>query len=120
MKDMEMYERKDFIQIDFQNGKFQTVCLTNSVSLTGTGDEAVKFEVMQKFNDNLEECIKFTIGAMSAIRLFKEDVYNPVDYIEIVYTKEAKQRILSKKYRIAEFVYPDLKKMKGVWKQWLL
>lgn len=118
-KNMEVYERKDFIQIDYKDKRFQTVIVTESYSLPDVENEHVRFEVMQQFGENLEECIKFTIGAMSAVNLFKESVYRPVDFVEVVFTKKAKQRILSKRDRIAEIWYPDLKVLKGVWKKWL-
>lgn len=113
---MELYERKDFIQIDYRDNNFFTVNIIKAHPLKENGDEPIDFGILQRFGENLEECIKFTIGAMSAIRLFKEGIYRPVDYIEIIFTRQAKERILSKKYRIAEYTYPDLKKMKGVWK----
>lgn len=111
---MELYERRDFIQIDYRNGNFLTVCMQSMPKDKGDKEE-VNFGILQRFKDNLEECIKFTLGAMSATRLFIEREYRPVDYIEIVYTKEAKSQILKKKYRIAEMIYPDLKLLKKGW-----
>lgn len=113
---MEVAERTDFIQIDFKDGQFITVCITGSRSLPGVEREHVDFGIMQRFGNALEDCIKFTLGAMSAIRLFKEGVYRPSDIIEIVFTKEAKERILKRKYRGAEILFPDLRTMKNIWK----
>lgn len=113
---MELWERKDFIQIDYKDGNFQTVCVTRILEVDAKGNERLYFDIMQQFRENLEECIKFTIGAMSAIRLFKKAVYMPVDYIEVIFTENAKRRIMSKKYRVAEYIYPDLKQLKGAWK----
>ena len=112
---MKKEERPDFIQIDFRENQFITVCITNAVPLYGTNQEKVDFAIMQRFCDNLEECIKFTIGAMSTLRLFKNEVYRPTNIIEVVFTKEAKARIKNKKYRIANLIFPDLKLMAKGW-----
>ena len=111
---MELHERRDFIQIDYRDGNFLTVCMTDILKHKGSKMD-VRFEILQRFKDNLEECIKFTLGAMSATRLFIAKEYRPADYIEIVYTKEAKRQILKKKYLIAEMTYPDLKLLKKGW-----
>lgn len=111
---LELHERRDFIQIDYRNGNFLTVCIQGVLNDKGDKEE-VNLGILQRFKDNLEECIKFTLGAMCAVRLFREKEYRPVDYIEIVYTKEAKEQILKKKYRVAEMIYPDLKLIKKGW-----
>lgn len=111
---MELHERSDFIQIDYKDGNFLTVCIQDILKHKGNRMD-VRFAILQRFKDNLEECIKFTLGAMSATRLFIEKEYRTVDYIEIVYTKEAKRQILKKKYIIAEMTYPDLKLLKKGW-----
>lgn len=114
---MELFERKDFIQIDYKDSCFVTVCIRGTRPIPDNENEdAADFGIMQRFNENLEECIKFTIGSMSAIRLFKKAEYRPVDYIEIIFTEDAKRRIMSKKYKVAEYMYPDLKQLKGVWR----
>lgn len=112
---MELHERRDFIQIDYRDGNFLTVCMQDMPKDKGDKEE-VNFGILQRFKDNLEECIKFTVGAMSAVRLFKAKEYRPVDYIEIIYTKEAKAQILKEKYIVAEMLYPDLKLLKKGWK----
>lgn len=111
---MELHERRDFIQIDYKDGNFLTVCIQDILKYKGDKVD-IRFGILQRFKDNLEECIKFTLGAMSSTRLFIEKEYRPVDYIEIIYTKEAKRQILKKKYIIAEITYPDLKLLKKGW-----
>lgn len=113
---MELYERKDFIQIDYTDDNFVVVSIRDVRPILSESNKAVfDFGILQRFDNNLEEAIKFCLGAMSAVRLFIEEVYKPVDYLEIVFTDEAKQRIKSKKYRVAEFTYPDLKILKQGW-----
>ena len=113
---MELYERKDFVQIDYHDNNFVVVCMRGITPISGNdAEDKIDLGILQRFGDNLEEAIKFAIGAMSAIRLFKKAEYRPADYIEITYTKEAKARIKSKKYRVAEFIYPDLKILKKGW-----
>ena len=110
---MKLYERKDFIRIDYHDDQFMVVCLQGIEPILGNDTEdKVDYGILQRFGDNLEEAIKFTLGAMSAIRPFVTPNYKPVDYIEIAYTRDAKNQIKSKKYRVAEFMYPDLKLLK--------
>ena len=113
---MEIYERKDFIRIDYRDNCFMVICIRNAEPIPGDNlKDMVDIGIMQRFNNNLEEAMKFAIGAMSAVRLFIDGEYRPVDYLETVFTIEAKQRIKSKKYRVAEFIYPDLKLLKKGW-----
>ncbi|HHV09757.1 MAG TPA: hypothetical protein GXX75_05720 [Clostridiales bacterium] len=112
---MELYERRDFIQIDYHDNNFVVVSIRGIQPLDNDLKDKADFGILQRFGDNLEEAIKFAIGAMSAVRLFIEGIYRPVDYLEIVYTDNAKLRIKNKKYRVAEFIYPDLKLLKKGW-----
>ena len=113
---MEPYERDNFIQIDYHNNCFVVVCLRSTETIPGNDNsDKADFGILQRFNDSLEDAIKFATGAISAIRLFKEEEYRPAEYLDIYYTKDARKQIKSKKYRTAMLLYPDLKTLRKGW-----
>jgi hypothetical protein len=111
---MELYERKDFIVIDYRKGK-DGFCVTSLADtpkpLTETQDEA-SLNVMKRFGDNLAGSLMFAIGAISAIRLFLKSEYNSASFTDVIFTPDAIKRITTRKYRAAQLLYPGLKKVR--------
>ena len=100
-----------FIQIDYVETGFVVSCLKSTTEDEATGN----FDIMQHFGSNLEDAIKFTLGAMAAVRLFQHKVYNAPKFFEVIFTAAAREQIKNHKYRVAEFIYPDLKLLKKRW-----
>lgn len=111
---MELLNRRDFIQIDYKNNQFTTSVIVGVLEKSDT-DETVFLTPLRLFNECLEECMKYTLGVMDGVKMFKEGVFKPTDYIQIVYTQAAKQRIKRKRYITAELIYPDLKLLRKSW-----
>jgi hypothetical protein len=110
---MELYNRKDFIQIDYRNGDGFVVSCLKSEPLP-MSDKA-DFNIMGRFGEDLLSAIKFTLGAMSAVKLFQHVEYLPTQFVEIVFAPAAKERIKAKKYHGVEFIYSDLRILKKRW-----
>lgn len=101
-----------FIQIDHINETgFAVSCLKTTTEDETTGN----FDIMKRFGSNLEEAIKFALGAMSAVRLFQHKEYYPAEFFSVIFTPAAMQQIKIHKYRIAEYIFPDLKILKKRW-----
>jgi hypothetical protein len=101
-----------FIQIDHTNETgFAVSCLKTTTEDEATGN----FDIMQRFGNCLEESIKFALGAMAAVRLFQHKVYHVPLFFEVIFTPAAMQQIKNHKYRVAEYIYPDLKILKRRW-----
>lgn len=110
----DLLNRKDFIQIDYQDNKFATSVIVGVLDRKES-EETVFLTPLRIFNDCLEECIKYTLGVMDGVKMFRKGVFKPTDYIQIVFTETAKQRIKKKRYALAELIYPDLKRLRKSW-----
>lgn len=110
----DLLNRKDFILIDYQDNKFATSVIVGVLDRKES-EQTVFLTPLRIFNDCLEECMKYTLGVMDGVKMFKEGVFKPTDYIQIVYTQAAKQRIKRKRYITAELIYPDLKLLRKSW-----
>lgn len=108
-----LYERDDFIQVDHRFDGFSAVCIKGLRE--ENGETMADFGILRRFGDDLSECVKFTLGATSAMRLIRKELYKPTDITDLFFTEAAIRRIKRGKYVTAEGQYPELKLMKEAW-----
>ena len=87
---MQLYEKEDFIQVDYREGEFVTVCISYDLADSENKND---FYVLKKFKNNLKECIGFTLGAMSSMRLFQDKLYKPATCKDITFRESALKQI---------------------------